>query len=691
MSKSDLVALNATGHRLINAALQKDAETVTKYFENKADVNLRDWDDSTLLHAASASGDADMVRFLVSKHQADVNAHDRHLKTALMEAAKIGNLEIVSFLVEAGADADPVDLMGASPLMLAVENGHAAVAEFLLEQHSVDVNRQDSNGIHALGKACKEGSLEIVKMLLSAGARIDLPTNEGSSALNLALESEADTTTIVEYLLQNDAEVNTKSGAKDGLAPLSLASFLGKDKAVEMLIQKGAQVNYENFENITSLMYAASSGSQKVVRLLLDHGADVHIRHKDGATALFEAVVNGSLPIVEMLLEAGADFMVADKDNVTMLHTAAESGHTRICEILLDKGIPVDAMANAGTTPLMHATFLQREDTVRLLLARNADVNVLVNATSQYIEDNELQMLKDPTTEPYEHLLSSLMIACKMGYLATAKMLIDSGAAVNVYDASDMSPLMHAMTAPSNSTELMKLLIEHGANPNDENFDKKLGERRSILLHAIVNNNTDLAVSLIEKGANVSFVDEDGLTVATHAAFLGNQKVIEEIISREGDLGVGSNAEGTDPLIAASAEGHAEVVQALLKTGRVNLNGRDIDGTNALMAASVRGHRHVANLLIKAGVDVNTQNVEGHTALMFAYNGKNQVEILLEKYKEYMKAAGPDNSTRLLQEALTTHSELIKLLLRGGADASKQDNLGHRGSDFDRSVEGFDL
>lgn len=76
------------------------------------------------------------------------------------------------------------------------------------------------------------------------------------------------------------------------------------------------------------------------------------------------------------------------------------------------------------------------------------------------------------------------------------------------------------------------------------------------------------------------------------------------------------------------------------------------------------------------------QNVDGHTALMFAYNGKNQVEVLLDKYSEYMKESN-DNSTRIIKEALQTHVEVVQLLIKGGADLTIKDSEGHVAVDFD--------
>lgn len=87
------------------------------------------------------------------------------------------------------------------------------------------------------------------------------------------------------------------------------------------------------------------------------------------------------------------------------------------------------------------------------------------------------------------------------------------------------------------------------------------------------------------------------------------------------------------------------------------------------MAAAVRGHKDVVKLLVDHGANVNAQNVDGHTALMFAYNGKNQVETLLDKYGEYMKDVN-DNSTQIIQDALQTHVDVVNLLVKSGADLS---------------------
>jgi uncharacterized protein len=187
-------------------------------------------------------------------------------------------------------------------------------------------------------------------------------------------------------------------------------------------------------------------------------------------------------------------------------------------------------------------------------------------------------------------------------------------------------------------------------------------------MDAVMVNNTEFAILLIEKGANVSYTDEDGVSITTQAAFQGMTSVVLSLLKHGADITV-ANKEGINPLIAASSEGRVDVVQVLLDSGKADINAQDKDGTNALMAASVRGHKEVVNLLVNKGVNINAQNTDGHSALMFAYNGKNQVQTLLDKYGDYIKEEN-DNSTKIIKDALQTHIDVVTVLLKHGADAS---------------------
>jgi ankyrin repeat protein len=161
---------------------------------------------------------------------------------------------------------------------------------------------------------------------------------------------------------------------------------------------------------------------------------------------------------------------------------------------------------------------------------------------------------------------------------------------------------------------------------------------------------------------------------------------VAALCERQAELDVGAvNDEGITALIAASSEGHKAVVELLLTKTTAAVNAQDKDGTSAVMAAAVRGHNEVVEVLLAHRADVNMQNSDGHTALMFAYNGRNQVASLLDKYSEYMTkdAASKDNSTAIIEKALETHTGIIELLLAHGADPLLKDAEGNVAVDFD--------
>jgi ankyrin repeat protein len=140
------------------------------------------------------------------------------------------------------------------------------------------------------------------------------------------------------------------------------------------------------------------------------------------------------------------------------------------------------------------------------------------------------------------------------------------------------------------------------------------------------------------------------------------------------------------PIIAAASEGHDAIVDLLVGTGKCDLNKVDKDGTNPLMAASVRGHASIVKKLLSGGSGLNAQNSDGHTALMFAYNGKNQVAMLWDQYKEMLAEAGEEDvedNAKLIKEALDNHTAVIDLLAASGADATIKDSEGHTAADFD--------
>lgn len=262
--------------------------------------------------------------------------------------------------------------------------------------------------------------------------------------------------------------------------------------------------------------------------------------------------------------------------------------------------------------------------------------------------------------------------------MGTVMMLVEAGATVDLADDEEITPLLNAVKG--NFGAVATYLVEHGANPNDVYTDEKK-KKHNLLMDSVLVSNIDFATLLIDKGADVNYADDEGVTVVTQAAYMGMKEVVEKLIEKDADI-TKANNEGIDPLIATASEGHNECLELILTTKKADVNAKDKDGTNALMAAAVRGHHKTVELLISNGADVNAQNVDGHTALMFAYNGKNQVQTLRDKYREFVKEAN-DNSTAIMESALQVHLDTVATLIKNGADLTLKDNEGHQATDFD--------
>ena len=295
------------------------------------------------------------------------------------------------------------------------------------------------------------------------------------------------------------------------------------------------------------------------------------------------------------------------------------------------------------------------------------------------------------------HSPLSLYINPAGGHLEMVNLLLEIGVDSSLAHLDDgkRSPLVLAVSG--NHAEVAKVLVQAGADPNTPYVDGD-EESHNLLFDAIMVENEEFALLLIEKGADLYHKDEKKVSTLLQASHRGLTDVVKAILEKhaangaKGDLVDAASEDGVSPVTAASSEGHTGCVK-LLVDAKADVNAKDKDSTTSLMAASARGHFDVVSIILAAGADVNEQNMDGHTALMFAYNGKNQVETLWERYNLFVDEAKTngeskedvdDNDTGpTIQEALKNHTALVDLLIKSGADQSLKDKEGHAAKDFD--------
>jgi ankyrin repeat protein len=186
-------ALSPAQIALLNAARIGDLAGVRNSLGQGADVDSRERARRrTPLMFASTFNRTEIARLLLAAH-ADPGATDSSRWTPLCFAAEGDATGVAALLLESGAratlDTDCVDRSRLrTPLSIAINRGHAAIAALLLTAHA-DVRRADPTDLAPLDEAVHAGRVDLATLLLHAGAPpIISPGAHTASLLHLALE-----------------------------------------------------------------------------------------------------------------------------------------------------------------------------------------------------------------------------------------------------------------------------------------------------------------------------------------------------------------------------------------------------------------------------------------------------------------------------------------------------------------------
>jgi len=295
-------------------------------------------------------------------------------------------------------------------------------------------------------------------------------------------------------------------------SPIHYAAFCGLYSIVKVLaIEHRLDVNSRGLDdNWTPLHLASRMGHMEVARILVEQGADKEAKDKDGLTPLHHAAEGGSVDLVRLLIEDyGTNATVQGKDGWTPLHSAAQQGRVDLAHLFVEPGAVVTALDKNGRTPLHLVAKHGNVDLVRFLVEKHG-----AYATAQD---------KDGWTP--------LHFAAQQGLVDLAYLLIKFGAVGTAQDKNGRTPLHLAVE--HGNVDLVRFLVEnHGADaaaqdkdrltPWDLAMQKGSVDLASFLskhvahlparnkevwipLHlAVRQRNVDLALALVERGADVA-------------------------------------------------------------------------------------------------------------------------------------------------------------------------------------------
>jgi len=125
--------------------------------------------------------DLKRVRTLLSRG-ANPNARDADGRTPIFSAVLGGSVGLLGLLLETKADVNARDERGATALHIAAEEVLPEAATLLIGR-GADVDAQDEEGNTPLSRAIfsARGRHDVVRLLLTAGARDDIPNNAGET------------------------------------------------------------------------------------------------------------------------------------------------------------------------------------------------------------------------------------------------------------------------------------------------------------------------------------------------------------------------------------------------------------------------------------------------------------------------------------------------------------------------------
>jgi ankyrin repeat protein len=304
---------------LMWAAAQNNAAAVRTLVSLGADTNERSkllsfpefkWETSgmvvtvlprggwTPLMYAARDGAADAVAALADL-KADLNASDPDGTTALMYAIINAHFDTAAILIERGADPNVADSTGTTALYSAVDMH--TMGPMLSRPSPKLVDKLDSAGI--------------VKMLIAKGANVNVrlkrpiigrhhtPTGDaslGEGTTPLARAAKSNDLQLMHMLL--DAGADPKLTLKDRSTVLMIAAAGGavvgayavaipvteerSIEAIQLCLDRGVDINAFNTNGATALHSAVQRGAEKVVKYLAEHGAKLDMKNKQGRTPL---------------------------------------------------------------------------------------------------------------------------------------------------------------------------------------------------------------------------------------------------------------------------------------------------------------------------------------------------------------------------------------------------------------------
>ena len=535
-------------------------------------------------------------------------------------------LEVVKFIV--GCDWDPlaVNSHGKTPLHIAVEGGHVAVARYLLKlgtpvPHNllVSVNRNHPGWYTAA----------MIHFLVENGVDVLARTDRGDSALHVVLRCfnyDDSALGAVKALVGHGCD--PLEADSRGATPLHIAVKRGDVSVAGYLLALGARVPPDLLVSLKSFIQLRDT--TRMICFLVDSGANVLAQDDDGNSALhimpqFIYQDDRALEAVKLLISYGCDPLEANLCGGTPLDTAVQRGHVSVARYLLTLGasVPPDILVVSSSPIRLHTTdiipFLVENGVD--LLSRTDDRDSVFHIMLQSIYDNAkalvaVKFLISYGCDPLEANLcgcTPLDIAVQRGHVSVARHLLTLGASVP-------TDILVASTSPmrfQDTTHIIPFLVKNGVNLLARTDD---GESVfHIMLQSIYDDGQALETVklLVSYGCDPLAADLRGYTPLCIAVGQGHIPVARYLLS----LGAYLPPDLLFTLDRDEWNCTADMIRLLSENGvSVLAHSGDGDSVLHLVLESIYDDEALmaVKLLVSCGCDPFDANIRGETPLHVA-------------------------------------------------------------------------
>ncbi|KAJ6437271.1 ankyrin repeat protein [Purpureocillium lavendulum] len=429
------------------------------------------------------------------------------------------------------------------------------------------------------------------------------------------------------------------------------AALRGHARVLEALLSQWGLKSFQwAYQQDTPLTIAILNDHTRVVRVLLDYGADpsLPLPAADGETPL-HYVARRPRPSTEemaaMMIDASTNIAPIHADDGTPLHVAACHGFTSMVAKLLDRGADYAQLDPCSSTPLGLAVWGGHMETTRLLLGKCPDT------TGHFT-----------TGEP---MLCAVAGSCTKEMMM---LLLQHGADPNESGSEGAFPLQRA--AEDGNMTAVRILLDHGAV-----VDAQCSRGRTALHEAVYIESVDTVKLLLEAGANTlgeTMYGDQALHMISPSA---PKEIVDMLLDHGADV-TAKNGRGQSPVAVAVKSSRWQVAKALVERGAdVNDN---TGGSPLLLLAAEKGDDSMVAFLHERGANIGAVDDKGRTALHIAVQHRHNgvLQFLLDHGAD-VQVKDSSGWTPLQYASAEGLAEDVDLLIAKGANLESVNSYGN--------------